>query len=197
MRTMNRVKKLLVSLCIAMSGAAWAQTAPQKPAAPGSLDVAVLYTADSSDRIPGARFWMQGGTVQLHGQFWRGLGVVADITGDHSSNIGTPGVGLDMVTATFGPRYTWQPSHRRVAVFGQALVGESNALHSVFPIPTGVTDSSNSLALKIGGGLNYRLGQHLAVRAFEGDWVRTQFPNGTTDVQNHLQLGAGVILHLR
>jgi hypothetical protein len=158
-----------------------------------SVDIAVLYTADSSNRIPGEHFWMQGGTVQLYGQFWRGLGVVADVTGEHSGAMGTSDIGLDLVTVTFGPRFTWRPGHRKVALFGQSLIGEANALHSVFPTPTGITDSSNSMALKIGGGLNYRISSHFDVRAFEGNWVRTQLPNSTSNVQNHLQTGTGIV----
>jgi hypothetical protein len=42
-----------------------------------------------------------GGSIQLHRQFWRGLGIVADIFGLHSSNASGSGVGLDLVTATF------------------------------------------------------------------------------------------------
>jgi len=177
-----------------MTVPAWGQSASTRQ---NPVDVAVLYTADSSNRIPGERFWMQGGTVQLHGQFWRGLGVVADVTGEHSGRMGTSDVGLDLVMATFGPRYTWQPANRRVALFGQSLIGEADALHSVFPTSDGVTDSSNSMALKIGGGLNYRVSSHLGVRAFEGNWVRTQLPNSTSNVQNHLQISAGIVFRLK
>jgi hypothetical protein len=148
--------------------------------------------------VGGNGFWMQGGSVQIHGQFWHGLGVVADVAGLHTASTnGSSGVGLDLVTATFGPRYTWSPSNRRYAVFGQALIGEANGMNSVFPEPAGASDSGNSLALYIGGGVNLPLKHHLALRAFEADWLRTQMPNATTKVQNSLRLGAGLMYRFK
>jgi len=43
------------------------------------------------------------------------------------------------------------------------------------------------------GGMNVPLSGHLAVRAFEADWLRTQLPNGSTGMQNSLHVGAGFI----
>jgi hypothetical protein len=48
----------------------------------------------------------QGGSVQMYGRFWHGLGGVADVAGLHTGSVHGSGVGLDLVTATFGPRYT-------------------------------------------------------------------------------------------
>jgi peptidoglycan-associated lipoprotein len=120
---------------------------------------------------------------------------VADLAGEHTGNMHGSGVGLDMVTMTFGPRYTWQAArYRRPALYGQALVGQANGFNSVIPSASGATSSANSLALKIGGGVNYTLSRRLAVRVIEADWLRTQLPNGAANVQNNLHLGAGLIL---
>lgn len=178
---------LLVGSCIVAATAAWGEEPP-------SLDVAIVYNALRANIVPGATFWMQGGSVQIHGQFWRGLGIVADVAGLHTSNANGAGKGLDLVTATFGPRYTWTLAHRRCAFFGQALAGEANGLNSVFPTATGVESSNHGLALEVGGGVNLPLSHHLAVRAFEADWVRTQLSNSTTGVQNNLRMGAGIVL---
>lgn len=177
---------LLAGICIVSAPGSWGQS-------PSSLEVAITYNALRANIIPGDNFWMQGGSVQIHGQFWRGLGVVADIAGMHSANANGAGQGLDLVTATFGPRYTWPAVHRRCAVFGQVLVGEANGFHSVFPTSTGVDSSADSLALQVGGGVNVPLSHHVAVRAIEADWLRTQLPNSTTGVQNNLRLGAGLV----
>jgi len=160
--------------------------------------LAVVYNPLIANVVSGNSFWMQGGSVQVHAQFWHGLGVVADVSGLHTASAGgSSGVGLDMVTATFGPRYTWSPAHRRYAVFGQALVGEANGMNSVFPNPGGANESANSLALYVGGGVNLRLKDHLALRALEADWLRTQMPNATTNVQNNLRVGAGLIYRFK
>jgi hypothetical protein len=63
------------------------------------LEIAVIYDAMRSD---GNSFWMHDGGVQVHGQFHRGLGIAADIAGEHAGNIHSSGKDLDLVTATFG-----------------------------------------------------------------------------------------------
>jgi hypothetical protein len=177
---------LLVGFCMVAAPGAWGQ-------ARSSLEVAITYDASRANIVPGDTFWMRGGSVQIHGRFWRGLGVVADVAGLHTANANGAGEGLDLVTATFGPRYTWPLAHRRFALFGQALAGEANGFQSVFPTTNGVNDSANGLALKVGGGMDVSLSRRLAVRVFEADWLRTQLPNSTTGVQNNLRLGAGLV----
>jgi opacity protein-like surface antigen len=172
-----------------------AQVTPAQPKY--ALNVTVTYNATLSNVITGSHFWMQGGSVQIHGQLWRGWGVAADIAGAQAGNVNASGVALDMVTATFGPRYTWSPAHQRYALFGQALAGIANGFNSVFPAPTGAISSNNSLALVLGGGMNVALSRHVAVRALDADWLRTQLPNGTTNVQNNLRLGAGFVFRFR
>ena len=166
-------------------------------AAAGSLNVAVTYNGTLTDLINTSRFWMQGGSVQVEGRFYGGWGAVADISGMHIANVNATGVGLDLVTATFGPRYTWSPAHSRYAIFGQGLLGVANGFNSYFPNVLGVQTVASSLAVKAGGGLNYQLRRHLALRLFEADYLRTQLPNSTNNAQNSLQLGAGVVLRFR
>ena len=161
------------------------------------LDVAVTYDATRSNAAYSNSFWMQGGSVQLHAQFYHGLGIVADIAGSHASNIGTGGVGPGLVTATFGPRYTWTPARSRISLFGQGLIGEANGFDSVFPSPSGVNSSTNGLALLIGGGVNVTMTRHLALRGLDADWLRTELPNGSSNIQNNLRLGAGVVLRFQ
>jgi hypothetical protein len=138
---------------------------------------------------------MQGGSVELQARFYRGLGVVAEVASAHATNIQSSGVDLDLVTATFGPRYNWAPAHRRYELFAQVLAGSANGFNGVFPTPSGANDSCSSLALKMGGGINIALSHRLALRAFQANWLRTQIPNATTNIQNNLDLGAGVVIH--
>jgi hypothetical protein len=164
---------------------------------PAYLDLAVTCNPTEANVAAGSGFAMQGGSVQLHGQFWRGFGVVADVSGLHNGNMHSSGVGLDMVTAVFGPRYTWQPAQRRYAIYAQFLAGEANGLHSVFPSARGASDSAGSIAWLAGGGMNISLTRHLALRAFEADWLRTQLPNAATNVQNNLRVGAGIVIRFK
>jgi len=199
MRNSIRVKVLLAGACMMAGATAWGQQA-QSPASEtkNSLDVALVYDSLMSNVVSGSGFWMQGGSAQVHGQFWRGLGVVADVSGLHTANTNnSSGIGLDLVTATFGPRYTWSPAHRRYAVFGQGLAGEANGLNSAFPAAGGSNDSASSFALYVGGGVNLQLKHRLALRAIEANWLRTRLPNATTNVQNNLRLGAGLIYRFK
>jgi hypothetical protein len=198
MHTSIRGRVLLVGAWLLASALAWGQQAQGEGSqATGTLEVAVVYNAVRANLVGSENFWMQGGCVQIHGQFWRGLGIVADIAGLHSSNASGSGVGLDMVTATFVPRYTWSPEHHRYGFFGQVLIGEANGLNSVFPAPTGAIDSDHGLALYVGGGANVHLTRHLSVRALEVDWLRTQLPNSTNNAQNNLRLGSGLIFRFK
>jgi hypothetical protein len=193
MRNSIRGNALLAGVCMMAGLPAWGQAQdPARPAAP-SIDVAVVYNSLMTNVVVGDSFWMQGGSVQVHGQFWRGWGAVADVSGMHTANANGLGVGLDLVTVAFGPRYTWFAPHRRYALFGQVLTGEANGLNSVFPSAAGAKDSANSLALYVGGGVDVHLKRRIALRALEANWLRTQLPNATTNVQNNLRLGAGLV----
>lgn len=182
--------------------------AAQKAHAPGSgattaapaadsFNVAVTYNATLTDLINTSRFWMQGGSVQVEGRFYGGWGAVADISGMHIANVNSTGVGLDLVTATFGPRYTWAPAHARYELFGEGLAGIANGFNSVFPDLSGAHTTASGLAVKAGSGLNLNVKPRLALRVLEADYLRTQLPNSTNNGQNSFQLGTGLVLRFR
>ena len=50
------------------------------------------------------------------------------------------------------------------------------------------------MALLVGRGTNVALSRHLAVRALDAAGLRTQLPSATTNAQNNVRLGAGVVL---
>ncbi len=188
---------LLVGTCLLAAASARGQSAlSQVKQIVESLDVAVVYNPVVTNVVGGDRFSMQGGSVQVHGQFWRGLGVAADISGLHSNGNGS-GVGVDLVTATFGPRYTWTPEHSRYALFGEFLIGAAHGFNSIFPTPLGAVGSANSLAWCFGGGTNVHLTRRITLRAFEADWLRTEMPNGATGLQNNIRFGAGLIFKFK
>ena len=168
----------------------WAQT----PAPRQEVDLAVMYLAQHSNLTPGQFFWRQGGAFELSTQGPHGLGIAMNIAGLEATNILGTGIDLNTLTTTFGPRYTWH--HRRAAVFGQGLIGESHAWNSLFPQSGGAVTTFNTFALQVGGGVDMAIGRHFAVRPIQADWIRTQFPNATTNVQNNVRLGAGIVLRI-
>jgi hypothetical protein len=119
----------------------------------------------------------------------------------HTGAAGNSSLGLSLITATFGPRYTLNlrsnsPGKKSFHVFGQTLIGPAWGFDSYFPSSSGAVTQDTSFALQIGGGLDIGVSRHIAIRAFQGDWLRTQFPNGTTNVQNSLRLGAGIVFRM-
>jgi len=163
------------------------------------VDLAVTYTVQHSNLVSNPTFWQQGGSVELSTQTYRGLGIAANITGTEVGSAANSGVGLNMLTTTFGPRYTWyKPTgasrERSLAVFGQGLIGEAHGWNSYFPSASGSQTDYNSFALQVGGGVDIGLSRHFAVRAIQADWLRTEFPNSTTNVQNSFRLAAGIVL---
>jgi hypothetical protein len=192
-----RRKALHAGVCIMVIFAAQAGAQMSEPQAKGSMEVAVTYNPTLANTVGSYGLSMQGASVQVRGQFFRGWGVVADVSGLHANMLPHSMAGLDLVTADFGPQYTWLPVHHRLALFGQFLVGEAFGMNSIFPSTGGVSSSANGLALQLGGGMNLPLSSHIGVRAFEADWLRTGLPNSTTNVQNNLRLGVGIFFRLR
>jgi hypothetical protein len=166
------------------------------------VDLAVTYTEQYSNLVSTPTFWHGGGSAELSAQLSHGFGLAANVAGTQTDNAAGSGVGLSLVTATFGPRYTfYQPmgaeQKKSLAIFGQGLLGQAWGFNSYFPTNSGVIRSDNSLALQVGGGADLGLTHHFRVRVFQVDWVRTQLPNGTTNVQNTLRLGAGILFRLQ
>lgn len=170
-----------------------AQKAADNQVPATEFDVAFTFNAASANQVGGSRFWMSGAGMQVHDRFWGGLGMVADFSGLHKANINSSDVGLDMVTTVFGPRYTWSPSHKRLDLYGQGLVGEVFAFHTLLPMKPFPIPSDNGLAVLAGGGMDLRATPHVGVHLFEADWLRTQLLNTTTNAQNSLRAGAGVV----
>lgn len=190
------LRTLLLTGAIAwISATANGQSIPAP--APHELDLAFAYSPQHSNLVSGPDFWLQGGALDFSAEFYHGLSIVANIAGERASNINGSGVNLTMVTTTFGPRYTWSRASQKLALFGHGLIGEAFGLDSVFPSPSGAQADLNTLALQVGGGVDFRLSKRIAVRALQADWVRTQFPNSTTNVQNNLRLGAGIVFRLQ
>lgn len=191
----KRVLLLAVTLLIPVGVLAQAVPGHQE------VDLAVTYTEQYSNLVSTPTFWHGGGSIEASAQWYRGFGLAANIAGTQTGNAADGGVGLSLVTATFGPRYTFYhpmgtDRKRSLAIFGQGLVGSAWGFDSYFPSSTGATREAASLALQVGGGVDLGLTRHLGIRVLQADWLRTQLPNGTTNVQNTLRLGAGIVFRI-
>ncbi len=201
MHSGSKFSLLLAASLLVPVGLAAQQPYPARTSDHHEVDAAVTYTEQYSNLVSTPTFWHSGGSVELSLQAYHGFGLAANVAGTQTNNAAGSGVGLSLVTATFGPRYTYYKpigsEHKRsLAIFGQGLIGQAWGFDSYFPTTSGAITSDNSFALQTGGGVDLGLTRHLGVRVFQADWVRTQLPNGTTDVQNTLRLGAGILFRL-
>ncbi len=163
---------------------------------PHRADVSVGYNFIRANAPPGTCvcFQMNGGVASGAFHLTHGLSVAAEFTGGHADNISSLGQNLTLTTYTFGPRYTF--SHKRFAPFGEALFGAAHASDSYFPQGASYNTTASSFALDLGGGLDVEVNRRFAVRAVEAQYLRTGFPNGSTNQENHLMIGAGVVVKL-
>ncbi len=193
-RMLSRLALLAALLATSVAGAENLQRAP--------IDLTVTYDSLHIAHITSRGFWMQGGAVELGAQAYRGLGIVVRVEGLHAGTSSTMAEPLSLVTTVFGPRYTVQTRSHRFAFFGEGLVGIANGFHSLFSegsgsvgsVNAGTTSSSNALAVDFGGGFDVQLNRRFAIRLIRASYLRTQFPNTATNVQNSLSLSAGLVV---
>jgi hypothetical protein len=191
---------LLLGAVLSMDLVAQAQ---QKPASTYTtdVDVAITYVAEQA-KVASADcgcFWLNGGSGNFAMTFFHGLGVAANLTGEHASNIGT-GIDLDKVMFAMGPRYTYIPKlpvgkRPGIAGYGEGLFGGIHGFNTTFPSSTGTIGAASSFAMQFGGGLDLRFAKHIGIRAVEADYVRSTLPNNAGNVQNDLRLAAGISFH--
>ncbi len=181
-----------------------AQQSPTKPT-PAEIDVAITYVAERA-KIASTDcgcFWLQGGGMNAAVTFYRGLGVAANLTGGHASNIAS-GVDLDKVSFMMGPRYTYPfknwfghdfGRHDGGRIFGEGLIGGVHSFNTVVPTSAGVAGAASSFVFQVGGGADLPLRKNIGIRLFEADYVRSTLPNAGNSTQNDLRLAAGISFH--
>jgi outer membrane immunogenic protein len=188
---------------VLMIGMGWMSAAAQRvetapPYAP--LEISFNYSYARSNAAPGqcGCFNMNGGSSEVAFHAFRGLSVVADLTGERAATIGaTAGDDLSLVTFTVGPRFSHRFSGGKFTPFVQGLVGAAHGFDGLFPGSGGtLSGAASALAVLAGGGLDLTIHQHIAIRAIQADYLRTQLPNGQGNEQNLLRLGAGIVLRI-
>jgi len=160
------------------------------------LSLAVTFDSTAANVTTANSFWLYGGSAEFNASLVRGFGVTAGFMGLHTGNSGG-GVPINLVVETLGPSYSLRSRIGRhpVTFLAHGLLGEANGFSGVYPKSTGPDSSAHGFAAKVGGGLDLQVSHHLSVRLVEANWLRTQLPNSTTNIQNDLELGAGIVFH--
>ncbi len=194
---MNRFALLAIAmLCVTVSSQAQREGAETGTAVP--LEVTVAYSAAHINAPPGGCgcFWMTGGKIEENATLYRGFSVVAELAGQHVSNINPVHEDLSMVSYLFGPRYS-RRSISRFVPFVQILAGGVHGFDALFPNPNGSTITPDGFALATGGGLDINASRHFAIRVFQADYFLTTLPNDSGNRENNLRLSAGIVFRIR
>jgi outer membrane immunogenic protein len=122
----------------------------------------------------------------------RMIGLVGDFGGYANTRTG---INDKVLTYLFGPRFTWR--HSRLNPYAQFLFGGAYAWSG----PNGNSNTQNAFATAAGGGLDYVLTKHIAVKPIQVEYVMTQFDSaslggstkGFGSHQNDVRYSAGVV----
>jgi hypothetical protein len=168
-------------------------------------------------------FDMYGGDGQFTYNFNKWIGGVVDAGGVNKPNVGFINVANTTAFVYGGPRFYFRKLHG-FAPFGEILFGgafrhaskDIVAVTSIntptvvapniyppnlFPGPLTVvnaklTNTEDAFSMKVGGGLDYRLGKHFSIRLPEVDYVLTRFPSlftGVRENQSSIAASAGIV----
>jgi outer membrane immunogenic protein len=161
------------------------------------LELTLSYSALHANGPPGgcSCFWMQGGTAEFNVELLRRWSAVGEVSVHHAANVNSAQEGLGLATYLFGLRYS-PASRSRLVPFAQAVVGGVHGFDAYFPNPNGSRVTPDALAAAFGGGINFSLSSHFALRAVQADYVLTNLPNDAGNWQNSLRLGAGIVFRI-
>ena len=134
-----------------------------------------------------------GWNASVAGNVNRWLGLVADFGGQYSS-FAEPGASERIRThsALFGPQFSVR-SNKRVTPFVRALFGTSHIRTRAAEAGQTFAFTDTRFAAAFGGGLDVRLGEHVALRAVQLDYVQTHFFDET---QHKGRLSFGLVFRL-
>lgn len=144
--------------------------------------------ANVAGQLPSQTFNGNGGDGELVYNVNRWLGALGDFSGLWATNAVTGGDGA-AIPYLFGPRVNLRTG--RDTPFVQILLG-------------GVATSSglekpgwqSHFAMTAGGGIDFRVSEHLSLRPLQAEYFMTKIPNGLNNRQNNFRYSAGVSLLL-
>lgn len=158
-------------------------------------------------------FNANGGSGQFVYNVRSGFGLAIDLGATTKGTLNQTKIDTTIVDFVAGPRYTFH-NHSRFMPYVQALFGGAYATISapisiiadgvVTPlepivVPTAITArltaSHTGFAMLAGGGLDIKLGKHVAFRPFEASYYLTRIPSlltGNITNRNNFRYSAGV-----
>jgi hypothetical protein len=173
---LTSIMLFLPSMLVAQTGGA--RAAGSENATRATIFGGYSYLRNNNNGFNG---WEGQGTFNFN----RYLGVTADVSGASLTPFSFSLLGASASTYQHITNYLFGPTVTAEfgisAVFAHALFGEAHSslgagvtLPIIGGISTGLT-SANAFAMAFGGGIDIGLTRHLAIRAVQVDYLRTQF----------------------
>ncbi len=138
-----------------------------------------------------------GGTGSLTFNVSNSWGIVAEVGGYNSSTISSAG-GKDISFASylFGPRYSFR-KWDTITPYIRTLLGGvkgNNALNVGANGQFGqFRADQNAFAWTLGGGMDAKVTNYLAVRVFQAEYFMTKWNDGATNKQNNFRIETGLV----
>jgi opacity protein-like surface antigen len=133
-----------------------------------------------------------GWNSSVTGNVTKRFGIVADFSGQYGNEFeGSILVKEDAHSFLFGPRFSFRG--KRLTPFVYALLGVTRFHQSATVSGQKFSASDSGFSSALGVGLDVRVNDRVAIRAFQIDYFR---PNFFGEAHNRGRLAFGVVLHL-
>ena len=132
-----------------------------------------------------------GWNASVTGNITKRFGVVADFSGHYGSELDGVSIQEDAHSFLFGPRFAFR--RKRLTPFVYALFGATRFHESATISGHHISDSDTGFSSAVGGGLDVKVNDRVAIRAFQLDYFR---PNFFGEAHNRGRLAFGVVLRL-
>jgi hypothetical protein len=146
-------------------------------------------------------FYLRGASIDLGYSLWHGLGVAGSGVGLAATNL-RGDIDIEHIQFLVGPRYTRNFGHitdtawnRHGGVFVEGQIGYTLAPAGLYPSNGVELTHASSLTYAGNAGINFTIYHRFDLRLIEAGLVRTQLPNGGSNVQNTLRLASGINFH--
>jgi opacity protein-like surface antigen len=132
-----------------------------------------------------------GWNASVTGNINQRWGIVADFSGHYGSDLGLVRVNQHAHSFLFGPRVSFRG--KRLTPFVYSLFGATRFAESAVISGQHLSTVSNGFSLAVGGGLDVKVNDRIAIRAFQLDYFR---PIVNDEPNNRGRLAFGVVLRL-
>lgn len=187
---MFRKQALLVSAPIVAAFVAFGSTAKAQETTTPKYEVGLNYSwlHVNSANFDYARTG-NGGSGYFEYNVTKTLGLVTDFGGYANTRTG---IDDKIMTYMFGPRFNLRRG--KFTPYAQFLFGGAY----LFSNPFGISKNQNAFASAAGGGLDWQVSNHIAIKPIQVEYVMTQLnaANGFGSHQNDVRYSAGVVFRV-